>query len=77
MSVSEDYDIRVISRGKLRGGWAAHFVAVADVHTDPVDGDHDLSGEVSLVRRVRVAEYGFDRRDQAELVQNPGSTDIT
>lgn len=77
MGVAEDDDIGVVSRGKLRRGRATDFVAVADVHPDPVDGDEELSRKVSVIWRVRVAEYGFDRRDQPELVQYLGSTDIT
>ena len=77
MSVAEDDDIGVVSRGKFGRRRATHFVAVADVHADSVDGDEELAGQISLIRRVRVAEDGFDRRDQPELVQYFGPADIT
>ena len=75
--VAEDNDIGVVSRGKFGRRRAAHFVAVADVHADPVDGDEELARKISLIRRVSVAEDGFDRRDQPELVQYFGPADIT
>ena len=77
MRVAEDHDIGVVSRGKLGRRRATHFVAMADVHADPVDGDEDLVSKISLIRRVRVAEDGFDRRDQPELVQYFGPANIT
>ena len=77
MGVAEDDDIGVVAHGKLRRGRATDFMAVADVYADPIDGDDELSGKVSVIWRIRVAEYGFDRRNQPELVQYPGSTDIT
>ena len=77
MRVAEDHDIGVVSGGKLGRRRATHFVAMADVHADPVDGDEDLVSKISLIRRVRVAEDGFDRRDQPELVEDAGAADIT
>jgi len=77
MRMAEDDDIRVVSRGKLGRRRATDFVTVTDVHADPVDGEKKLSGKISLIRRVRVAKDGFDRRDQPELVQYPGTSDIT
>ena len=77
MRVAEDDDVGVVSRGKLGRRRASDFVAVADVHADPVDGDEKLVGKIRLIRRVRVAEDGFDGRDQPELVQYFGPADIT
>ena len=77
MRVTEDDDIGVVSRGKLCRRRATDFVAVADVHADPVDVDEELAGKIRLIRRVRVAEDGFDGRDQPELVQYFGPADIT
>ena len=77
MRVAEDDDIGVVSCGKLGRRRATHFVAVADVHADPVDGDEELASKIGLIRRVRVAQHGFDRRDQPELVQYFRPADIT
>ena len=64
MRVAENNDISVVSRGKLGRRRAAHFVAMADVYADPVNGDEELARKISLIRRVSVAENGFDGRDQ-------------
>jgi hypothetical protein len=49
---------------------------VADVHPNTVDLKDNFLAQAGLTRRVGIAEYSFDRRYQAELVQNSGAADI-
>jgi hypothetical protein len=50
---------------------------VTDVHPNTIDFNDDFFAQAGLARRIGVAENSFDRRDQAELVQNAESTDIS
>lgn len=77
MGVAEDHDISVVTSRQLLRGRASDFVAVTDVHPDAVDGNDDFLAQPRLTWRVGVAEHGFDRRDQSELVQNVGAADVT
>lgn len=76
MRVAEDDDIRVVPSCQFRRRRASDFVAVTDVHADAVYCNDDLLAQPRCTGRVGVAEYSFDRRNQAELVQNFSAADV-
>lgn len=75
--VAEYDDIGVVASRQFRGSWASDFVAVTDVHAETVDRNDELFSQFRVARRIGVAEDGFDRCNQSELVQNVGAADIT
>ena len=77
MRVAKDDDIGVVASGKFCRSRTADFVAVADVHANPVDFKGDLVAQTRLTRRVGVAENSFDWGDQSELVEDAGSANIS
>jgi hypothetical protein len=75
--VTVDDDIGCVPFGQLLRSGAANLVTVADVYPNAVDPHVDLVGKRWISRWIGVAEYGSDRRDQSELVENVGTSDIT
>lgn len=75
--MTKDDDIGVVASRQLGRRRASHLVAVADVHPKALDCHDDFPAQLRIAGRVGVAEYSLDRRDQSELVQNPGPADIS
>ena len=75
--MAKDDDIGVVASSKLRRGWTAHFVTVADVHPNTVDFKDEFFAQARLPGWIGVAEHSFDWGNQSELVQDAGAADVT